>query len=396
MEIRKITPDEVETVLKMRRYAFGDTSPEPHAADEVASAIPAEILAVFEDGVMAASLHCFTTPQSVRGVLKPMGGIGAVATDPEKRNRGFAREMMKTTLMEMAARGDVVSMLMPFKETFYAHYGYVTANANLTVKVPIPSMAYALQNDPAKAYTSERFDIVNGRELLQRFMRDVGVRQYHGLALFDNMPASMWLAWHGKCQIVVVLKDGQPRAMARFRKTGYLGTGELHVTDAYWTDPAARTALLSFFAAHRDQVGAAKFLVPFENSCQKWFRDLPFGFGTEVRGIPWMVRVLDPVEAVTALPAAERGEVALELKDEWIASNNAVFTFRSDGETLSGSRGGNPAMRLDIRGLSALIYGTLPLSEIVYRGWAGDVPGAPAALLESWFPPRVLFNTFYF
>jgi len=396
MEIRKITLEEIETVLRMRRYAFGDTSQEPLLPGEVSSAVPAEILAVFEDGVMAASLHCFTTPQSVRGILKPMGGIGAVATDPEKRNRGYARTMMKTTLEEMAARGDAVSMLMPFKETFYAHFGYVTANANLTAKVPMLSMAYALKEAAVKDYAYERFDIINGREPFQRFMRDVGVRQYHGLALFDAMPADMWLLWHGKCQIVVVSKGGEAKAMARFRKTGYLEGGELAVFDAYWTDLTARTALLAFFAAHRDQVAAAKFLVPFENGFQKWFRDLPFGFGTEIRGIPWMVRVLDPVAAVAGLPGAGKGEVAFQLADEWIPSNNAAFSVGSDGGTLYGSRGGKPVFRLDVRGLSALVYGTIPLSEVIYRGWAEGVPPTAAACLESWFPTRVLFNTFYF
>lgn len=396
MEIRKITAAEVETVLKMRRYAFSDTSQEPLAADEITSALPEEILAVFDEGVLVASLHCFTAPQSIRGILKPMGGVAAVATDPEKRNRGYARAMMKAALAEMAARGDAVSMLMPFRETFYAHYGYVMANANLTVKVPIASMQYAREDRAVKDYTYERLDIIAGREEIQRFMRNAGARQRHGLVLYDGMPAGMWAAWHGKSQIVAALKGGEARAMARYRKTGYLETGEIFVADAYWTDPEARTALLAFFAAHRDQVAAAKFQVPFEKEFHQWFRDLPFGFGVEIRGIPWMVRVLEPAAAISGLPATMAGEVSLELSDDEIETNNGVFAIRSGGGTLSGARGGKPAFRIDIRGLSALVYGTMEPAEVVYRGWAEAIPAAEAALLEAWFPPRVLFNTFYF
>lgn len=48
-----------------------------------------------------------------------------------------------------------------------------------------------------------------------------------------------------------------------------------------------------------------------------------------------------------------------------------------DGEPV----GASGDARFSIEGLSALVYGTMPLEEIEYRGW-GEVPGSSRQILQ--------------
>jgi hypothetical protein len=51
--------------------------------------------------------------------------------------------------------------------------------------------------------------------------------------------------------------------------------------------------------------------------------------------------------------------------------------------------------RFSIEGLSALVYGIMPLEEIEYMGW-GEVRGSSRQILQRWFPVQPIHNAFEF
>src|SRR5699024_8952143 len=53
-----------------------------------------------------------------------MGGIASVATYPEFRRKGYVKELLQHTLIEMRKHGYIVSMLHPFFVSFYRKFGW--------------------------------------------------------------------------------------------------------------------------------------------------------------------------------------------------------------------------------------------------------------------------------
>ena len=90
------------------------------------------------------------TQQSVRGVLKGMGGISMVCTFPEARMKGYVRSIMQSAFLEMKETGLSVSMLEPFRETFYVRLGYVPAYEKFRLKAPLDGLHLVhLEREPS-------------------------------------------------------------------------------------------------------------------------------------------------------------------------------------------------------------------------------------------------------
>ncbi len=49
-------------------------------------------------------------------------------------------------------------------------------------------------------------------------------------------------------------------------------------------------------------------------------------------------------------------------------------------------------LTLSVQGLSALVYGSLSIDEVIHRGWAIGTSEAERHLLAHWFPPLLAFN----
>jgi predicted acetyltransferase len=393
--IRNITDDDREETVRVRRYAFGNSSSAPATPEEAAAVTAEDTVAAFDGGRMAGTLTCFTAPQVIRGVPKPMAGVSAVATDPDYRNRGVAREMMKAAFAMAHERGDAVSMLLPFKESFYARFGYVSGNSHLVVKFPLEAIRHVA---PPPGYEYRTVPATEGWTLYSEAEAALTPRdgRHHGQAQ-PRFSAGQVAAWFKEALVVTVSKDGRTVAAALYKKTGYMETGELVAHDAVWEDEGARAALFAFFLRHRDQIGFVKLPFSPAENFQRYLRDVPAPLTVTVRQLPWMVRVLDVVPATTALPAGPAGELAFAVVDEWCPWNNGAFAVTSDGARLAARLyEGRPELTFDVRGLTALVYGTHPPERVAAEGWLRGAAPEVLGLLSAWFPPLPLFNTFHF
>ncbi len=135
MEIKKIKAENIEQVRELHVYCTGrqwtDTKP---AKDELSFYTPDEILGMFDEEKLVAMIRNYTFNQSVRGVIKKMGGVSHVATFPEYRLQGYVKDLIKSAFIDMKEKNQSISLLHPFKESFYNSFGYVGTNDNLLVK----------------------------------------------------------------------------------------------------------------------------------------------------------------------------------------------------------------------------------------------------------------------
>ena len=425
MKIRKINSSDRLEILKGDLYAYSRWTNQDLPRSHLTAINPEEVLVAEIDGKIAAALQCFHFQQSVRGVLKPMGGIGGVWTYPEYRNQGCVSALMKAAFLEMRMRGICVSMLTPFKESFYGAMGYAIANATNEITVPIHSLSSYLKLANQANWSCDRLAATEVKDLLANFL-DENLRSQtlqphnhasnHGLVI-TNFNYDQWWHLHRNKLCVVIKRDRQPVALAIYAidSSGNLPMSDrqIEISSIFWTDSQSRDRLFQFFANHRDQIHSLKMPVPLDVNIHKWLNNA--GQLSSTITAPWMVRVIDIVEALNGLSIglSTNGEPSnfgfiFSLSDPHCIWNEGVFGVsvsdkREDRGKLTVKRyglGDFPTLAIDFRatiaGISALVYGTQALDELLAQQWITDLKPEVCEQIETYFPPCLIYNPFKF
>jgi predicted acetyltransferase len=412
MKIRKINNSERLEILKGDLYAYSRWTNQDLPRSHLTAINPEEVLAAEIDGKIVAALQCFSFQQSVRGSLKTMGGIGGVWTYPEYRNRGCVKALMKSAFLEMRMQGICVSMLTPFKESFYEALGYAIANATNEINIPISSLVSYLKLPNVANLTCDRLAATEAKDILANFLyenlRSQTLQPHsHGLAITD-FTYDQWWHLHRQKLCVVIKRDRQPVAIAIYTidSSGNLPMRDrqIEISSIFWIDLESRDRLLQFFASHRDQIHSLKMPVPLGVNVHTWLSDT--GRLDSSMTEPWMVRAIDIVGALHGLPIVCES-FTFVLSDPYCNWNDGVFGIRGD---LHGDRGqltvkryGNSDianLAIDfcttIAGMSALIYGTQTISELLQKQWITEINSETCERLEKCFTPCLIYNPFKF
>lgn len=397
MEIRKITEAERRAVSGLHRYAFGGW------ADEVPEDLgswtpPDDTFGVFDEGKLISALTVVRFQQSVRGVLKGMGGIAGVASYPESRRQGHIRELFKAAFSEMRQQNLPVSMLSAFKRSFYAQFGYVTADCSPLAKTSTRNLTSALKVRPGIDWEFERVRAVDAKEIFLAFTQEIAPSRYHGFVLKPDISDQVWKWRNANALVVLVKAEGVLQALARYRIKLTPADEEpmqsIVVREMYWRTLDARDALFSYFARHADQMTTITFYVPSAERFEQWFPD---AWWEMQLWESWMVRVVDVERTLQDLPGQPSGSLVVQVTDDSCDWNTGTYRLKAEGGRLQVKRGGtNPRTRLSIQGLSALVYGTLALEEVEHKGWATVEVPEDRQLLQQWLPTRPFFNAYGF
>jgi predicted acetyltransferase len=395
MEIRKITKQELVTLAQLHQYAYGYWSDQEARPEDLEFMDPDETLGLFENGELQSSLSVLNLQQSIRGVLKGMGGISMVGSYPEARHKGYVKALMQAAFSEMREKGLAVSMLEPFRESFYARFGYVPANGAFRLKAPLASLRSSSDANLGREWNFERVRGVQAKGTFLEFITEFGPSHYHGFAIRPTMPDAEWNRRNKDTLVVFVKRRGKVEAVARYRIKGYMHFdqgGSLEVIEMHWRSLEAQDALFSFFAKHKDQVPDIRLRLPLDTAFHYWFTDLPNFIELQTWN-PWMVRVVDAEKAVAGLPAAQPGQITFKLVDPLCKWNNGTFTLESDRRQLKMNRTQTaPDTTMTIEGLSALVYGTHSVEALEQAGWIKPMTPAMNAKLSQWFPVLPLYN----
>ncbi|MDQ0337602.1 putative acetyltransferase [Caldalkalibacillus uzonensis] len=123
-EIRRLTEADMDESFRLSQFAFQYTLSEDELAERLKEANPAETLCCFIDGQLASKLTILPLAIYLHGERFPMGGIADVATWPEYRRQGLVRLLMQQALKQMKDDGQIVSLLAPFRYSFYDQFGW--------------------------------------------------------------------------------------------------------------------------------------------------------------------------------------------------------------------------------------------------------------------------------
>ncbi|QSX05114.1 GNAT family N-acetyltransferase [Sedimentibacter sp. zth1] len=401
MNIRKIEDRDLEQVYKLHTYCTGRhwTDGVP-AKDSLAFYTPDEILGMFDDDKLVSMIRNYTFKQLVRGVIKNMGGVSHVATFPEYRMCGYVKELTKSVFNDMKDKKQSVSMLHPFKKSFYSEFGYVGANDNILVKVSFDALSHYLKHVPNidAIWKEERERAVDIQEEYETFKYSLDLSNYHGLVFLDNMSNEYWVDDHEDVIVVFIKKDDEIVATAKYLKIGYGENGKLMVLEMFWKDIESRFMIFRYFAKHTDQFSHIEMRIPFGTNFYTWLSDSSRPFEVKINNRPWMVRIIDVLDALRDIPVKTDGKVFLELYDEYCKWNNGGYMLKTVGDKLKITKLDNiiPQLRIDIRGLTSLLYGIYSVEELEFKNWINIIDNDISEILNDWFPKQLINNPYYY
>ncbi len=388
MSIRRATLDDLEAISELERYAY-DLPPDYMEMSKERFPLNFDEHFLVEDkGRLVATTRLVALEQNVRNVWKKMGGVSMVATAPEDRRRGEFRRLMTHMNEYMHNEGYATSVLYPFKDTFYATFGYVNCPPMLRV-VANPEHLKRWKLPPN--YSVERMSYADAMEHYKAIQTKVG-ETTHGAT---RRSSRRWeeLSIGMKAQVAVVFgPDGGLEGLMIHRHKGYLdlygdeNMGKMEVREWYWTSQDARSALLNYVYLHTDQIRRVEIPVnPLTNDYYQWIEGPNI---MELKsGLCFMARCVNVERSLEGLPAPETGAVTFRVEDSLCKWNDQTYLLEAKKGSLSVKPLGESKADtvLTIEGISALVYGTMTMEELVPFGW---IQGSNPEVFLDWFPRK--------
>lgn len=393
MEIRKIREDEKKQYYRITEYAFESWRDKDVEDEKLGWMRADESLVLIDEGRMASSLVNSRLKQVVRGTIKGMSAVGNVASFPEFRNKGYIRKLFKAAFDDCMAHDLPVSSLQPFKEDFYQKFGYVSTAREIVLNFHVSAIQHYLNYKPDKDWEIARGSSEEMQKELLEFLAAESVN-YNGLVIFDSFDDTQ-RRYHFRDSLILLVKyKGKVMAGCKYTKKGMMIT----IGDMLWKSLEARKVLFQFFARHRDQVGDFRIPIPMSANFYNWFRDADKEYEIKMCDKPWMVRVIDIINAFKDIRLTAASPLSFKVTDEMCEWNNGVFRLESiDGKAKMQKTEEHEAdFDADIKALAALLYGAMPVEEIIDRGWLKVIDQSKIIQLKNWFPPEHYFNFFWF
>lgn len=355
-----------------------------------------DLVVAIEHGAVVAHAFLFPFRAWFGGVAVKVGGIGSVGVAPESRGRGIATALMHELHRLSARRGDVLTMLYPFRQGFYARLGYAPTSSRKRLAIAPRSVP-----DAWRALARERVrGLRSGDDRLLRELHARAAERASGW-LTRSRRHWEWLVLR-ETRFTLVCEPPATRTTRRPRATGYVaftlfreeqyGETFLEVEEIVFDDDVTRRALVGALASMRDQVKEILIEVPEDDPLERALVDsdggragtdaVEHGLG-EIVGGP-MVRIHEARRALTARGYSGNGAFDVVVRSPGPDGGaEAAFGVRvRDGRADVGSAAKRRGAVLTTTrsGLAAVLYGGLRASAAVALGLADAEPRVASAI----------------
>ncbi|HUT79639.1 MAG TPA: GNAT family N-acetyltransferase [Candidatus Bathyarchaeia archaeon] len=392
MKIRQATLKDFEEIHNLTAYCYGfdPVGSKERMLKKWEFTFDENYCVEDEKGKIVANTRMITFDQFIRGKSLKMGGIAMVASEPLARRQGNIRESMNFLLNKMYKEKFAVSTLYPFKDTFYATYGYVNAPPELRMKFN-PKFLSRWKAMP-EGYKIERLSHEKGFPYLKEVHNKI-IPTIHGGVIrsekrwkeYDN-PSPAWY-------LVIFNPKGEAEAVIKYSQKGFMvdfewsEEGKLTIFESYILTPKARAALYHYLFLHNDQINQIQ--IPMDEINSTLYPWLLGYYITELSPTNiWMGRVVNIQNTLQGLEVKKNGRIKIKITDEQISQNNQTYEFTSKEGALSVKELGENSfdVEMSIKGLSALVYGLLSSEDLEVFEWLKKASKENRSLLNDWFP----------
>lgn len=338
----------------------------------------------------------------IRGAFRPVGGVTAIASPPQRRRQGHVGTLLDHMHEELHEREVAIATLWPFSHAFYRRFDYGRTNDYVQYEFP-PDALDSAAATPDEDGTFRRLsadDPADVDALVALHERSAP----EPLALArspDWWRYRVFRTWTGT-RFVYGWGDTNGAELRAYLVYGFEEDDPGRtLTVAYWgaADDEAYRQLLGFLRNHDSQVSKIR-LFAGETTLLDRLSDPAEDVTTTVKPGP-MVRVVDVARALTGLATPATDErVVLSVRDPRHAWNDGRFEVRDDGGLTTCRRVNDDEsahLDIDVGALSRVLVGARSAAALADLGHAdGDADAiarldallpveSPEPYLREWF-----------
>jgi predicted acetyltransferase len=359
------------------------------------------------EGEVVASLVLYPFEAYVRGQRVPVAGVGSVAVSPEHRRRGVGEAAMRAALRELRQRGSHLSMLYPFRGSYYRKLGYGVVEHLFQLAVAASNLPLA---DESRRVRRLMLPDRAAVEALYERMAE------HGHFAFVRRPdwwtRRLW-SYPGDWVVYEGRRRGQIEGYLYYEVENSRGPFRLAIslTEFVATSAEAHRGLVGHLASLRDQVEEIHHAAPNDagwatvlRTAQNLRPGAEIGPFNDTGGIATgaMMRITDVKGALELMPVspAARGEVLIEVEDRVLPVNARTYRVTArDGRLRVAPESSRrlPRLSVPVDVLAPIVTGTLSPQRAAEMGLISSTGGADE-IIEPWFHARPVhlfqFNAF--
>lgn len=390
--VRQCSTNDKDALWNILSYSYGVPEASKERFFERLDLIAKEFHLNEVDGVPVAAARVLEFEQNIRGILKPMGGIGMVASSPEHRRLGHTRNLLLSIFDMLREKEFAVSALYPFKDTFYGELGYVKIPPSRTLEFNPNCLSSIVV---PVGYTAKREE---GDEMqkVRRMLHSSMVLETHGAVMRSDARWEELTKNFALKAVIARNRSGHPEGIMIYSIKGYgeghpwAETGQVQILEFAWTTLEARDTLLEYLYKHADQIVKVTMVISTRaRDFYHWLSNIHTP--TTKSNIVSMARIIDVERSLRDIPVTRSSSSSFEVVDPQIPENNGVFEiYDSDGMTSIKKSKQQALSKIQIEGLTSVLYGTLDEFQIRRLGWLeGQRPDA----LFDLFPPTTPWLT---
>lgn len=388
LEYRNVPEDRREEFHDLLHYAFSLEDGHPDYDPEEDSDEFGVRRGLFDGDDLAVICRHYWFDALVRGSWVSAPGLSAVASPPEHRHKGYISRLLEESLAEYRERGSVLSVLWPFKYSFYRKYGWDTCSRFSKVVCEPDHLAFTQENARGE-FRRATPDDWPALDEVYRAATD------HDLAIDrseDFWRHRVFEGWQKDPFVYVWEDEGEPRGYVVYTVENDDDGKTFQVRDLAAVDETAFRNCLRFLHYHESQVEKVSIRGPpdarlLDRLPEQWAVD-----GEVSRGP--MARIVDVPTAVEALeyPREIQGTIRIAVEDPLVEWNDGTFELSfADGRATCRRVEDDPAVTFPVAALSQLYVGYRSLdrlrreTDVVVHDEAATDP------LERAYPPRDVF-----
>jgi predicted acetyltransferase len=395
LALRWVGESEYDRVAQTRLYCYAPAAKELGTFGEKLRndhrGRPGDFCLAERNGEAIGTTTSLSLTMWVRGAPLPCQGVAYVGTIKTHRRgsaageKGVATQLMNESLRLARKRQQVLSALMPFRASFYEHFGYGLMERRHEWQVPIsifPPGEFdgfrfvageedvgAMMECRQRAVQAGQCDIERSREAWEYYRRTVG----EGYEVIDRGP------------------DGVVHSGMYFTDTKLDGRNVIRVVDQFYDSPGALLRQIHFLASLKDQYSLAQLTIPSDVPLNRLLRESQLPHRVVEHAVARLmpvtrmqVRILDHKRFLESIhwPAEIRGRAVVAVRE--CEGDTSKFRIDlSDGQAQVTPTDAAADFELSDKDWAAVACGELSATQAARYGLAQSREPAALDLLDS-------------
>lgn len=398
--VRPAEPSDKAQIIELNQLSYGFSPGELKELKKNFDITYPDHLALCEKDKILAVLRNIRLQQNIRGVMKPMSGIAMVASGPESRGQGNIRQLITETFYFNYKAGIAVSTLYPFKDTYYANFGYINTTPHRFIEIN-PAWLGRWNALPEGYYLKRsKNNQIEAQNAFQELHQHT-INKFHGGVQRPSKRWDEYLQDNQNIAVIVYNSQHEIEGFLSYSLSGYgyklfdeRTIGSFRRVQFLYKTLAAKHALFYYIYQHRDQIHKVILpLYPHDENYYNWCQD--FTKANIRQHLQTMARIINIEAAFSEIEVLSPGTFTFSVSDPLAPWNSGIYTLFSresnDGYLRLGIKKENDEPdysepTFSIGALTGLLYGTISISEMCYFQWIQRLKEKEKKLLTTWFP----------